>query len=438
MLTRRNLLQTLAAPLAAGAEAGTKYAVFDSRVIESVRNARLVPGTVRKDARPLFAEDKPWEVRVDNVYANVMFDEELGLFRCWYSPFIQFDDVWSGQKWVKPAGVASSREMAICYATSKDGVTWEKPELGLVEWRGNKRNNMVWREPHGAGIFKDARESDPAKRFKMFFNGIREGRHSEMQVSFSRDGLHWSPPQACAGIAARGDTHNNAFWDARSGKYVAITRLADGQRLVGRTESADFLHWTKAVEVLRGDVAKQTYGMPTFPYCGAYLGLVMMFDTKRNVVDCELAWSPDTVRWERLCPGTPLIPRGPEGSHDHGCIYGAAYPIERNGEVILYYGGNDHGHDGPRKGFFCRARLRQDGFVALLSEGAAEVVTKPLPCSGRKLRVAADGDVRVSLVGSAFSANAGADIDVTKFKGKNVQLRFELRDARLYTFEFAG
>ena len=66
------------------------------------------------------------------------------------------------------------------------------------------------------------------------------------------------------------------------------------------------------------------------------------------------------------------------------------------------------------------------------------MLTKPLPCSGRKLRVAADGDVRVSVVGSAFSANAGADIDVTKFKGRNVQLRFELRDARLYTFEFAG
>lgn len=429
--------------MAIGAGAGTKYAVFDSRAIESVHNARLVPGTVRKDARPLFAEDKPWEVRVDNVYANVMFDDELGLFRCWYSPFIQFDDTWNGQKWEKPAGVVSSREMAICYATSKDGVAWEKPELGLVEWRGNKRNNMVWREPHGAGIFKDARESDPARRFKMFFNGIREGRHSEMQAAFSHDGLHWSAPRACADIAARGDTHNNAFWDARSGKYVAITRLADStpgksQRLVGRTESADFVHWTKAVEVLRGDVEKQTYAMPAFPYCGAYLGLVMMFDTKRNVVDCELAWSPDTVRWERVCPGTPLIPRGPEGSHDHGCIYGAAYPMERNGEIILYYGGNDRGHDGPRKGFFCRARLRQDGFVALASEGAAEVVTKALPCNGRKLRVEADGDVRVSVVGSDFSAKAGAPIDVTKFTGRNVQLRFELRDARLYTFAFVG
>ena len=35
--------------------------------------------------------------------------------------------------------------MAICYATSKDGVTWAKPELGLVEYEGSTANNILWR-----------------------------------------------------------------------------------------------------------------------------------------------------------------------------------------------------------------------------------------------------------------------------------------------------
>jgi len=30
-----------------------------------------------------------------------------------------------------------------CYATSKDGVTWVKPKLGLVEFNGSKDNNII-------------------------------------------------------------------------------------------------------------------------------------------------------------------------------------------------------------------------------------------------------------------------------------------------------
>ena len=42
-----------------------------------------------KDPRnPLFGEDKPWEQRFDNLYPNVMYDREEGLYKCWYSPFI--------------------------------------------------------------------------------------------------------------------------------------------------------------------------------------------------------------------------------------------------------------------------------------------------------------------------------------------------------------
>src|SRR5262245_27056308 len=31
----------------------------------------------------------------------------------------------------------------LCYATSKDGITWEKPDLGLVEFGGSKKNNII-------------------------------------------------------------------------------------------------------------------------------------------------------------------------------------------------------------------------------------------------------------------------------------------------------
>ena len=33
--------------------------------------------------------------------------------------------------------------LRVCYATSRDGVEWEKPDLGLVEFNGSTHNNIV-------------------------------------------------------------------------------------------------------------------------------------------------------------------------------------------------------------------------------------------------------------------------------------------------------
>jgi len=227
--------------------------------------------------------------------------------------------------------------------------------------------------------------------------------------------------------------------------------------VVGRTESPDFVHWTKAEEVLRGDVARQSYAMPVFPYCQGYLGLLMIFDIAANKVDCELAWSLDSVRWERVAAGTPLIPRGPEGSHDHGCIFAAAYPVARGGDLNLYYGSSDLGHWGPRKSFFCRARLRPDGFagVAAQQSSTATMVTRPIAVTGGRLRITADaagGRVKVGIAGheecslercTPISTDVtGAAVawrgvnDLARLEGKSVALHFEFQDARLYTIGF--
>jgi len=63
------------------------------------------------------------------------------------------------------------REMGISYAISHDGIQWEKPSLGIVDFQGSKQNNIVWRAPHGSGIFKDLHDPDPKRRYKMFFKG---------------------------------------------------------------------------------------------------------------------------------------------------------------------------------------------------------------------------------------------------------------------------
>jgi hypothetical protein len=37
-------------------------------------------------------------------------------------------------------------------------------------WEG-KKSNVLLVGPHGAGVFKDVREADPQRRFKMFYRG---------------------------------------------------------------------------------------------------------------------------------------------------------------------------------------------------------------------------------------------------------------------------
>jgi hypothetical protein len=281
----------------------------------------------------------------------------------------------------------------------------------------------------------------------MFYQG--------MNVRFSADGVRWSEAVPCPEIAARGDTHNNAFWCPEHGTYVGITRLWDGQRIVGRTESRDFRKWTKAVEVLRGDPENQTYAMPVFRYADVYLGLAMIFRPKPNRVHCELVWSPDTVSWHRIDPGTPLIPLSETpGDYDWGCAYAAAYPIVLDDEIRVYYGASNGTHNGWRDGFLALAQLRPDawaGYVPRDDAQPAVIVTRPVRCNDQKLRLTADvlagGSVKVTILDAAGKASDGDKTltgsatdavlaDVAPFRGQSIRLRFEIEKASLYAFRF--
>ncbi|MCK4294732.1 MAG: hypothetical protein KAY65_16135, partial [Planctomycetes bacterium] len=461
-----------------------RYLLLDSRIIEDTENAVLTVGTVQKDRRnPLFKEDKPWEPRFDNVYCNVIYDEQDKIYKCWYSPFI-IDERTTGtppekrnpesQNYMKAR--PNHREMGVCYAISKDGIHWEKPELGLVEFNGNKKNNIqmrgqemrgMFRGPHGAGVFKDLHESDLAKRYKMFF------RAEKMAVAFSPDGVHWGNPILCREIDAPGDTHNNAFWDPASGKYIGITRLKtrDNIRLVGRTESSDFVNWTKAEVVLRGpERREQTHDMVVFPTGGAYIGLlgIMEFPEGSNYhvrQHVELAWSPDTIKWYRIQAGTPFIAHSPASTekygtmpYDWGTIFASA-PIFLEDEVRIYYGACDWYFFDWRKGYLALGTLRPDGWAGyeqIDGNKPASITTTPIVCTGNELQLCVDvgkkGFAKVTILDkdnrklaqSKLVKKTVTDTEVKwldKFslenlKGKDVRLRFELKNAKLYSFNF--
>jgi hypothetical protein len=444
-----------------------RYLLLDARIIEDKENAILTVGTVQKDKRnPLFKEDKPWEPRFDNLYANVIYDREEDIYKCWYSPFIidesttntpRKDRVNGGKFRYMGDHTGRRREMGICYAVSRDGIRWEKPSLGLVEFRGSKENNIVWRGPHGAGIFKDFHDPDPKRRYKMFFKGRK------ISVAFSHDGLHWSRTIECPEANVRGDTHNNAFWAPTLAEYVGITRTwaRPRGRQVARTSSNDFLKWTKAKVVLEGlEDHLQTYAMPVFYYAGVYIGLPAIYNSKIDRTHTELAWSPDTVTWHRIDPGSPLIANSPKkGDYDWGCAYTAAYPVFLRDQIRLYYGGSDDKHFGWRKGAFCLATLRPDGFAGyeqISEDTSAFIITTPLLATGQPLSLSADvqenGFVRTRLLDDGGGELASSqpvsrtvmdarvewqsEFTTKTLKGKTIRLEFELRNAKLYSFSF--
>lgn len=473
-----------------------KYLLIDSNLIQSSENVKLEMGRIKKDERnPLFSEEKPWEVRLDNLDANIIYDTEEKIFKCWYTSFIidertsttpmflqnSTNNYWS----VKPNG----RESGVCYAISKDGIKWEKPNLGIIEFNGSKNNNILVRErpvidgkkycyipnpndpfrqliaengmfwgPVGSGIFKDINEKDLEKRYKMF------GKfHETICVSFSKDGIHWGDPIPCPEIEATADTHSNALWVPEINKYVGITRVWDKKRYirkVGWTCSDDFIHWTKAKAVLEGeDPSRQIYFMPVFRYHNLYLGLPAIFNNRADTVHTELAWSPNTYDWYRISPGTPFIPRSKkDADYDWGCIFAATYPIFTKDKILIFYSGSNGPHTGWRNSHLCLSSLRPDGFAGYKSNNnanASYIITKPIIWRNKNLHLSADidegGFVMVTLLNEYMENVSSKQINISctdmkvewitgcnlkNLLSKEISIKFSFSKAKIFSYSF--
>ncbi|MFN0078379.1 MAG: hypothetical protein ACKVY0_18135 [Prosthecobacter sp.] len=428
-----------------------KHLLLDSRVIERVENAKLVLGTPEKHAaNPLFQADRPWENSMNNLYPNVVWDEQEQVFKLWYKCVLADKEVIAQMD--RPSTVHDVG-WYLLYATSKDGVKWDKPALGLHQFASSTANNIVARDCPNVGVFKDLHDADASRRYKM----VSDVGLGKPQVRFSADGIHWGEAINAKGFGAQnGDTHNNAFWDKRSGKYLWFTKLYLGERLVARFESDDFIHWKNNGLVLRSGIdegrASQTYCMPVFRYGSLYLSYVMMYHVgKGRTVDCELAWSHDGLKWQRVAPGTPFIPRGAKGAYDSECIYAmSGPPILRDGKLMIFYGGDDFPHTGWKRHCLpCLATLRPDGFAAYEPEDMskpATVITTAFRAATVSITadVSTGGSIQIKALDDQNALLDEAEAitgDVTdaelKWKhgavtGKNVHLEIQLNHARVY------
>lgn len=396
-----------------------KYFFFDSGVVEAhqCENAKLLLVKAHKDTEnsPVLREEyfasspKQWEVRYDNGYPNIFWDQEKKVFRLYYTTFIvdrESAETSLDERRLKTYKPGHNRVTALCYAESQDGINWTKPNLGLVEFNGNKANNIVLRNAHGAGVLCDPGDPDICRRYKLITKMRYSERNSYMAVAFSSNGINFSVPQAWREFNPPADTHNFVFKDMRTNKYILITRLwKNGVRIPAISESSDFLNWTRPVEVARGiGFANQIYSMPVFCHGDIYLGLASLYHDGDELaedfdtVDLSLIYSNDLTRFDWIEPEGILLERGegkyPDGAWDSGCIY-ASSPVEIDNKLWIYYMGGNGPHTNFRETGLGRASLDKDKFAYYgPSDSTKEMIVTLRPANfyGKNLRILADID----------------------------------------------
>ena len=463
----------------------TKQLFIDDYIIESLTNAKqgLNPA-VKADHNPILRQERPWEGNVLDV-GKVLFDEQDQVFKMWYNtgtvrvrtgvlgePFMAKDKpIRSGPAW----HVLDSEGGFTCFATSEDGIHWERPALGLVEFEGSKENNIIWM---GAGChnFTPVLDTNPNAPADQCYKALASAGPNASLVPFaSPDGLTWRRLQEEPVITEGAfDSQNLAFWDGLKGQYVEYHRgFKDGVRDIMTSTSGDFLDWTEPVWLSYGDAPREhLYTNAIFPYARAphlYIGLPCRFVPGRKKVESHkesgindgvLMSSRDGLNFERWVEA--FIRPGPDAlrwtDRNNYPAWGVAETSEE--ELSVYWTEHYRYPDYRMR----RGSIRTDGFVSLHANATGgEALTRPFTYTGGKLVVnystSAIGTLMFELCDEEGSAHDGfalglceplfgdelqaevkwrSEAEPAALAGKTVRLRVRLKDADLYSFRFEG
>ena len=131
----------------------------------------------------------------------------------------------------QPPGRGSARSPPCRSAWPKagDGIHWVRPELGLVEFQGSKKNNIILSGQVSNTFvpFKDTNPSaKPGERYKALA-ALSDPRG--LYAFASPDGVRWRK-MSDAPVITRGkfDSQNVAFWDGARRRYRAYYREMRG------------------------------------------------------------------------------------------------------------------------------------------------------------------------------------------------------------------
>ncbi len=140
---------------------------------------RIINHPERYEGNPIMDKARPWEGESGPWPSGITYDEEDGIWKMWYLGLTHEDE--------------GRRHVYNCmYATSQDGITWDRPELGLVKDSAGRDTNIV-HQGKAQFAFKDPRAGDPSRRYKMGRSMANKEGLQHPMVYYSPDGIHWTP-----------------------------------------------------------------------------------------------------------------------------------------------------------------------------------------------------------------------------------------------------
>ena len=224
---------------------GTRREMFvDDQLISTISNLEFrMHSPVARET--VMCYDQPWEGSGSD-FQTVFKDGDI--FRMYYM---------AAQLTYAGGTKFGGHPVYACYAESKDGIHWVKPNLGLFEFQGSKENNIVWAAPE-LDNFTPFLDSNPACKPGERYKAVSPGKGGLFAFK-SSDGLHWSR-LSDQPILTKGqfDTQNNAFWDPVRNHYWCYIRdfhekqmktttdLETGVRDIRVSTSTDFVNWTES------------------------------------------------------------------------------------------------------------------------------------------------------------------------------------------------
>ncbi len=353
--------------------------VDDHEILYRAGTKRVLQPLKRHSDKAIINMAHPWEVGIG--YTSVYRDPKTGKYQLWYQAY-------AGNR-------AGDRKLkcVVCYAESKDGIHFERPELDLFPYKDQKKTNIVLLGNAGYGdryccsVLVDPNESDPAKRYKMaYYDWSVVGKREEpgLHVAFSPDGIRWTKHPGTLlktsygarfqlpfadelpykETPAKGNLVRktwsypltlsdviDVFWDPVRQVFVLLGKFwldgpdgtAGWKNGILRCESKDFINWSKPRLVLAPDDADdpevEFHGAPAFFHKGRYFGLNQVLRRRGKLaIDLELMTSRDGIAWDRPFRKEFFLPRSQPGLFDSRTLLSNSTPIVLENEIRFYYG----------------------------------------------------------------------------------------------------
>jgi len=327
--------------------------LLDDAWVDTTHGATPALGRPEKVPGDLLPPSMPWESVELRPRHTLLFDDDIQRFRMWYTATSE------------EAGAARHR---LCYAESSDGLNWERPELGLVEFDGSSANNIVCDVSDADGtqwqIVKDLSEPHRSRRYKSLgFDYCADPGEWDVEpgtmglcVAFSPDGFRWTKPTMVFPTTMMTDSDCMLpRRDPISGLWTGFfrPRTHPKRRFIGLSTSDDFVHWSAPRMLLTPDREDEEwtefYGVTADVCESVRVGILWVYhnNPQHSPMTTELVHSRNGIDYHRTAPREEFLARGSEGEPDEGMVRPIAL-TERDDHMLVFFSGTNREHGSDR------------------------------------------------------------------------------------------